>query len=176
MLRAHFCAGFFSVCAMVLRLSQLRMQNVALGFQALAHGRKSKRACCESLGAPCPGHLGIWTRRCKASNLTQHRCARRRDVPLLRCGNRVTQEGSCSTVGMIDVTGMLKANERDKLSASARASRNAVERTWREYHTKAFTLRLPGVSSAPFPLAAHAKKGAAAIMKFDGFRTPRWLN
>ena len=80
----HISAQAFSVCAMVLRLSQLRVQNVALFFQALAHGRKSKRACCESLGAPCPGHLWIWTRRCNASNLTQHRYA--------RSGHRVTHE------------------------------------------------------------------------------------
>ena len=69
---------------------------------------------------------------------------------------------------MIDVTGMLKANERDKLSASAQASRNAVGRTWREYHTKVFALRLPGVSPAPFPLAVHAKKGGGCPHEVRG--------
>ena len=86
------------------------------------------------------------------------------DPAPLRCGVVTGSHKSeaARTVGMIDVTGMLKANERDKLSGSAQSSRNAVGRTWREYHTKVFALRLPGVSPAPFPLAVHAKKGAAA--------------
>ena len=59
---------------------------------------------------------------------------------------------------MIDVTGMLTAYERDKLSASAQSSRNAVGRTWREYHTKAFALRLQSVAGT-IPADCACQKG-----------------
>ena len=65
----------------------------------------------------------------------------------------------------------LNACERNKFAASAQTSRRALELTRREYHDKAFALRLPGVQHTPFPQTLHSFRRVTALMKFDGFRT-----
>ena len=128
------------------------MQNVALGTLALAHGRNTKRTRYESLGVTLPevdrdlGRTQQGVEPCfdatTPAKQVRHRKNHRKDASQLHSGFMVTQKGSRPSDGMFDVAGVLKAHERDNLAASAQASRKALERTWRECHTKASALRL----------------------------------